>query len=997
MIEQNPPWKLALDLGLIDTSNTRWLERIYQEVSSTTTSEEKEQHPNNIGLAYVLSPFFDNYYPEDSFSDQSTPPTMAVNVYKYRKVKSTGNLKLNVNAQDPETIISSRPKALYKTIDFEILEFLQAIQKEKFSWSNSNPPIAIPQILLDKTLSLLSKSDFVFWRNAAGENKKVSIQNKIASFSVQGILNDNGLDWQKILKVDNRILEKEEIVGIFDYYPILVLTSNYRLFKLDNMNDIYELEALINASPLSKHEFNNNEVIQKLTLISQHTSLSLPTQWTKKAIKLTPTPVVYFKLKPDQWDITLKFRYQDTEFEFQPKASPLFISKDNKSKNVFALRDLTLENSYLNRLSDILPPAKQTQGHFSIENEDNKKSLIQILTDIPKNWEVWLDDDDKPVSRSKGNFNFENTSNIDWLEISGDLSFDDKKLELAKVVGAVIDGKPLLKIDGQSFMLSPAQLRKIKRLQQLYDPNQKKIRLHRTHLGLLEDLSDIVDSKDLHKQWQQSLLALKNFKGVKKIKQSKNLKASLRNYQQTGLNWLHFLKDSRFGGILADDMGLGKTIQALAILSFSHEKLKKPRMSLIVAPTTVVYNWEQEIKKFTPKLKVNIYMGKDRTLPKKGEADIVVTSYALVWRDIEKLKKIDWHYNILDESQYIKNSKSKTFKAICSVNADHRLSLTGTPLENNLAELWSQFNFVNPGLFNTLQDFKQEYQNPIEKNNDKEAKKKLKKIIKPFLLRRSKKEVLKDLPNKVEEIKWCEMNEAQASLYNAVKTYYQAKVFNLIENKGIAKGQIVILNALLRLRQVCCHPQLLKLDSKKNSIKLPKKLQKITSSIKTEIVVEMLKSLMAEGHKVLLFSQFTSMLDILIKQLKDAGIPTMVLTGKTSHKQRKALIKEFQENNTPCVFLLSLKAGGTGLNLTAANYVIHYDPWWNPAVELQATDRAHRIGQKNSVNVYKFLVKDTIEEKILELQKKKKGLVDELIDSGVSKRITKKDLEFLFK
>jgi non-specific serine/threonine protein kinase len=351
--------------------------------------------------------------------------------------------------------------------------------------------------------------------------------------------------------------------------------------------------------------------------------------------------------------------------------------------------------------------------------------------------------------------------------------------------------------------------------------------------------------------------------------------------------------------------------------------------------------------------------------------------------DDARLTSLQYDYAILDEAQYAKNVESQTAKVVRRLKAKNRLCLTGTPIENNLTELYSQMQFLNPGIFGTLDQFKHNLAIPIEKHSDKAKSQHLQELIKPFILRRTKEQVLLDLPSKTEQLVTIEMGDAQRQFYESIKNYYQAKILKLVDEQGVSRSHLQILEALLRLRQVCCDPRLIKSNSRAGSVKLTETIRLITEAL-------------AEGHKILLFSQFTSMIELIKEELIKSGLAHLILTGSTPSRQRAQLIKDFQDSSTPLVFLLSLKAGGIGVNLTGADYVIHYDPWWNPSVENQATDRAHRIGQTKAVTVYKLIIKNSIEEKILTLQAKKRDLIDRVILGGkVSKELTREDLEYL--
>ncbi|GAB1234041.1 hypothetical protein UT5_04350 [Ferrigenium sp. UT5] len=438
---------------------------------------------------------------------------------------------------------------------------------------------------------------------------------------------------------------------------------------------------------------------------------------------------------------------------------------------------------------------------------------------------------------------------------------------------------------------------------------------------------------------------------------------TLRDYQQQGLAWLQYLRANELSGILADDMGLGKTAQAIAHLLAEKEQGRMDRPSLVVLPTSLVFNWKSELARFAPGLSVLVLHGAERKEQFDAIArhDIVLTTYPLLWRDAEALLPFEYHYLLLDEAQYVKNAGSKSAVALRQLRARHRLCLTGTPMENHLGELWAQFDFLMPGFLEDSKRFAKTWRTPIEKNGDSARMLLLNQRVRPFILRRRKEDVAKELPPKTTIVRAVELQGAQRDLYETVRSAMDSKVRAEIADKGLNRSQIVILDALLKLRQVCCDPRLLK------SVRIGKKMP----SAKLELLREMLPEMVAEGRRILLFSQFTEMLALIEAELEQAAIPFVKLTGQT--RDRATPVKQFQQGDVP-VFLISLKAGGVGLNLTTADTVIHYDPWWNPAVENQATDRAHRIGQQNSVFVYKLTVAGSIEEKMLALQERKAQL-----------------------
>ncbi|MEM9863850.1 MAG: DEAD/DEAH box helicase, partial [Myxococcota bacterium] len=500
-------------------------------------------------------------------------------------------------------------------------------------------------------------------------------------------------------------------------------------------------------------------------------------------------------------------------------------------------------------------------------------------------------------------------------------------------------------------------------------------------LGKVPDAKVTPKAKGLFKK-------LENIEEIPNVAKPRNIKATLRPYQKKGFNWLAFIHDLGSGGILADDMGLGKTLQTITLLTWAKSQAKKRKLSLVVAPTSVVPNWQREFTKFAPTMKTVVWQGPNRHDKEKelAKADVMFTSYALIRRDEEFLKGLDLRYIVLDEAQHIKNPASHTAKAAKGLNSERRLALTGTPIENRLSELWSIFDFASPGLLGDLKSFEEKVARPIDRGHEETAAR-LRGTIQPFVLRRLKTDVADDLPPKIEQERIVTMSDEQAALYQQTLKEVRKSVLSEVEKKGVSKSQIQILAALTRLRQVACDPRLMKL---KNTDYTPQ------DSGKLEALRELIGSAAEGGHRVLVFSQFVTMLGLIRDALEEDGHKYEYLDGST--KDRIERVDRFNEDESITVFLISLKAGGTGLNLTGADTVVHFDPWWNPAVEDQATDRAHRIGQKKNVNVYRLIAEGSVEEKILELSAKKRALMENVLSTEGSplKGLTKKDVDSLF-
>ncbi len=599
------------------------------------------------------------------------------------------------------------------------------------------------------------------------------------------------------------------------------------------------------------------------------------------------------------------------------------------------------------------------------------------------------------INRSKPTISFNVSSGIDWFDVKTIINFGELEVSLAEVRKAMRNDRFIKLADGSIGEIPPEWLEKYKHLFGLSEASDEGLRVSRHHVALLDQL--LTDQEDIKtdQKFEQAREWLKSFQGITEQALPQQFTGELRPYQKAGFDWLHFLRESKFGGCLADDMGTGKTIQTLCFLQSLKEgydthnarkRKKEPRAAhLLVVPRSLVTNWEREAEKFAPSLRILNFSNAERAADVKefDDYDLVLTTYGILLREVERLMEYEFDTVILDEAQAIKNPVSESAKAARLLKARNKLTLTGTPVENNTIELWSQFAFLNPGLLGTADYFREGFANPIERQQDEDATKTLRKLVYPFILRRTKDQVALDLPPRSEKILWGEMEAAQRKLYNETRDEYRAKILQLIEDKGIKDARFRILEGLLRLRQICNDPRLYKPAYKGGSAKLT-------------TLVETIETLQAEGHKALVFSQFVGMLKLIEKELKKSKTAYTYLDGSTTNRQDK--VDKFQTDEDIKLFLISLKAGGVGLNLTAADYVIHVDPWWNPAVEMQATDRAHRIGQDKPVFVYKLLMRDSVEEKILQLQERKRTLVKNLIstEAGFFKALTADDIAALF-
>jgi non-specific serine/threonine protein kinase len=578
-----------------------------------------------------------------------------------------------------------------------------------------------------------------------------------------------------------------------------------------------------------------------------------------------------------------------------------------------------------------------------------------------------------------------------WFTLDIDIQYDGQQVPLEKIWKAWTQGKRYVQLKDGSYSSLPAPWldRIAHKLQALgLDPSKPpKDHFAQFEAPVLDSLLEDLPNTETDAFWDTLREKIHTFREIRPVPPPKLLNATLRGYQKQGLAYLNFLREYHFGGILADEMGLGKTVQTLSFIQHMVEKgVSLP--NLIVVPTSVLPNWEREAARFVPSLRVLTIYGTRREgmFKKIKKSDLVLTTYALLRRDLEELQKHEFNAIILDEAQNIKNPNTITARSVRHIKADMRLCLSGTPIENNLFELWSLFEFLMPGFLGAQHAFKRGVVKPIREGDD-ETLAFLRTRVRPFILRRTKAEVAKDLPPKIENTYFCGLAEEQAELYAMLAKKLREQVLNTVDKNGIAKSQMSILDALLKLRQICCHPRLLKLDLPGVSTNLP--------SGKFDAFKDMVTDIVEEGHRVLVFSQFVQMLHIIRSWLQIGNTPFCYLDGAS--KDRFDQVDRFNNSPEIPIFLISLKAGGTGLNLTSADYVIHYDPWWNPAVENQATDRTHRIGQTKQVFSYKLICQNTVEEKILGLQDAKRGIAESIIPGAEAwKSLSREDLEMLF-
>ncbi len=642
------------------------------------------------------------------------------------------------------------------------------------------------------------------------------------------------------------------------------------------------------------------------------------------------------------------FSYQG--FDIKPSDKPTIVLPD-ADKILIIKRNNEAEEAFIQKLEGL---------HSMFIRQPETKGLLLKGADVLKNnWFFLFVDEMKEAKipvygfEALKNFKFNTarpsthihvSSGLDWFDAKVEIEFDNQRVGIAEIKKALAGKQSFVQLaDGTLGILPDEWLKRYALLFKVGDGKNDKLRLSRYHMSVIDELYENRDEAEISFALDEKFERIRSFKNIPEIDTPANLQAVLRPYQVAGYQWLNYLNDVGWGGILADDMGLGKTVQALTMLE-QYKAANGALKAIVICPTTLIYNWQNEVKKFTPDLSFHIHHGNTRIrdIEVLQQSNIIITTYGTLRSDISLLMKVLFDYIILDESQAIKNPASKVTKAASLLTAKNRLCMSGTPLQNNTFDIFAQMNFLNPGLLGSMEFFRNEFATPIDKFGEQEQKEHLRKLLYPFILRRTKEQVAKDLPEKTETILFCEMEKEQRLIYDAYRNSYREKILGTIDAQGIDKSQLTILQGLMKLRQICDSPSILNEEEKypNHSIKLEELSRELSENI--------------GDHKVLIFSQFLGMLALVKEKLQAEKIPFVYFDGSTSPTEREKAIQQFQQEDSCRVFLISLKAGGVGLNLTAADYVYIVDPWWNPAVEQQAIDRTHRIGQTKPVYVQRF-------------------------------------------
>ena len=857
----------------------------------------------------------------------------------------------------------------------------------KYMRTMSNEYITISNTGLDEIFEVLKNKKILFKRDALDEEIVFEAHNPDIKFTVEQESNGDYILTPNIDVFSYDILQGSSY--------IYMLTKN-ALYRCDKTFEetILKLLNVYRENYTPQIRFKREELPSFCSLVYPKLKGEISLDKLDEGIinKYVPQEL-YIKLyldydKNNYITADIKFVYGDVEF------NPL------KDTNISVARDVSKENEYLDIFVNTGFMLDKENGRLILADEEKIYNFLSEEIGLYMHkFEVLATDTFKQREIKKpkiGNIGIKLENDLLKIDLSK-IDFDIEeirsimqKYKLKKRYHRLKDGSflDLEENETMDFIGSLLENEDIsyKQIQEgeIEIPISRGMYLDR----LIQNLNTNVEKND---EYKKMVNQISKREIEDKIELPKGLKSELRQYQVTGFKWLKVLDNYKFGGILADDMGLGKTIQLLAVIQSYLEEEKNPNPSIVVCPSSLSLNWKNEIDKFAPNIKTLVIHGNAEERANQIENiekyNLVITSYDLLKRDIEEYKSKDYKfkYIIADEAQYIKNNNTQNAKVIKEIKADTRFALTGTPIENSLSELWSIFDFIMPGYLYSYRKFKEIYEVPIVKDNDEWVLKKLKMLIEPFILRRTKQEVLTELPDKTISVLNNEMQDEQLKIYTSYMANAKREVSQELKENGFEKSQMKILALLMRLRQICCHPSLFLSNYTGESSKLNQ-------------CIEVIKDAVLSGHKILLFSSYSSMLEIIGEELKKENIKHFKLTGQTKVGDRLKLVEEFNSNNEIKVFLISLKAGGTGLNLIGADMVIHYDPWWNLSAENQATDRTYRIGQKKNVQVYKLITKDSIEERIYELQEKKAQLAKSMLSTETTfiNKLSREDIMSLF-
>ena len=899
----------------------------------------------------------------------------------FQQVRKMQNTEVNkyLNRNSPfsgiwENIIHSEEDDLPEETKSLIAEYLQPKLRKLFEEKENRPFVyALPagkQFRTDNLEPILLDANLL-----------------TPQFRVEAV--DSGFSMGCFVKLKGKAVELNEN----EAESSIIMLYDHVLYLWKQPEDVMHVGSLLQAGKLNFSTAEWNEQMQKRILpLTREYHVEFDRSLVKEVKTDNPEIKVQLQEKGDYLVFQPVFTYHGIDVKGNT-GKTIMIPEGNKITIIHRNREV--EDEFLQKLENL---------HSMFTRQPETGSLILKGVDVLKNnWFFLFIDAMKEMKmpvygfEALRNFRFNTarpnthihvSSGLDWFDAKVEIEFGEQRVGIADIKRALAGKQSFVQLgDGTLGILPDEWLKRYALLFKVGEGKSDKLRLSKYHMSVIDDLYENRDAAELSFALDEKFERLREVKDIPEIPAPQTLHGVLRPYQVSGFQWLSYLNDVGWGGILADDMGLGKTVQALTMLDH-YRNHTGALQAIVICPTTLIYNWQNEVKKFTPQLNSVIHHGNARARnPLQFEGiNIIITTYGTLRSDIQMLVKMNFDFIILDESQAIKNPSSKVTKAASLLKGKNRICMSGTPLQNNTFDIFAQMNFLNPGLLGSVEFFRNEFATPIDKFGEQDQKEHLRRLLYPFILRRTKEQVASDLPEKTETILFCEMETAQRKIYEAYRNSYRDKILGTIDEQGIDKSQLTILQGLMKLRQICDSPAILNEEEKfpNNSIKLEELSREIQENI--------------GEHKALVFSQFLGMLGLIREKLTELNIPFEYFDGSTSPAERERAIKNFQENDSCRVFLISLKAGGVGLNLTAADYVYIVDPWWNPAVEQQAIDRTHRIGQTKNIFAYRMICIDTIEDKILQLQERKRALAKELItdDSSFVKALTKADVEYLF-
>ena len=910
-----------------------------------------------------------------------------------REPKRGGGWKKYVPPRMPSAMVPRLPDAL----DRRILGLLTGVAGE-YSWATSGWYDTVPasyrvkHALAAVVMPLVAGSGRAFLQLTPYSDEQLS-----------PLEWDDGEPWRFELRLSGAdqkcvlagwLRRGEELVELSSVALVtegLVFTRE-RVSRLEEAAPLEWITYLRQAGRIEAAEKYTEEILGAVLEHPVGVRLELPEELRYREVVASPRPCLTVRaFKPNAWDterllVQLSFDYDGRRVTQATEARGTYDS----ATRTLVVRDRQAEQAALERLRSfgVSTPAYTEPGDEPAWQMSPKKLPGVVRTCLEAGWHI---EAEGKTFRRPGSVRVAVSSGVDWFELHGEVDYGGATATLPALLAAVRRGEGMVLLDDGTYGLLPEDwLQRYGALAGLGTAGADHVRFRRNQAGLLDALLASQPEASCDATFARVRKEIGGFAGIRAVEQPAGFVGQLRDYQREGVGWMEFLRRFGFGGCLADDMGVGKTAQVLALLdsrraqreSLNGKAGSEPiGPSLVVVPKSLVFNWKQEAARFTPQLRVLDHTGLTRSVRNFSSYDLILTTYGTLRRDALEFKDLEFDYIVLDEAQAIKNAGTDSAKAARLLRGRQRLALSGTPVENHLGELWSLFEFLNPGMLGSASVF--QLTGGAARNPSEETRQLLAHALRPFILRRTKDQVARELPAKLEQTIFCELEGPQRKLYNELRAHYRNSLLSAIEHQGLAKSKIQVLEALLRLRQAACHPGLL--DAKRLD----------DSSAKLDLLMDHLADVVEEGHKALVFSQFTSLLAIVRRRLEEAGITYEYLDGATRDRQER--VERFQTDAACPLFLISLKAGGLGLNLTAAEYVFLLDPWWNPAVEAQAVDRAHRIGQTHQVFAYRLIARDTVEEKVLELQNTKRELAAAIIsaDNSPLRNLKREDIELL--